>query len=149
MDKLDDKLAALAIMSPVQLRGEWLQLFKREAPATGPRLSALAIAYRLQERSLGALASEYRRELARLGKRYAATGELDADPTARLKPGTRLVRDWRGRTHQVLIRDDGYGYRDRVYASLTQIAREITGTNWSGPRFFGLKRPDGKISDGR
>src|SRR3546814_10021789 len=53
---------------------------------------------------------------------------------------TRLVRDWHGKPHQVLIRDDGFVYQDRVYRSLSHIARAITGSNWSGPRFFGLAR---------
>ena len=139
MSQLGDQLAALATMSPAQLRGEWLQQFRTPAPAVGHRLLALAIAHRVQEKAMGGLASEHVRELARLGKRYAATGEVEADATATLKVGTRLVREWRGTPHQVLIRDDGYGYRDRVYGSLSQIARDITGTNWSGPRFFGLR----------
>lgn len=54
-------------------------------------------------------------------------------------PGTRLVREWKGITHEVVIEDKGYRWRKQHYRSLSHIAREITGTNWSGPRFFGLK----------
>jgi hypothetical protein len=54
------------------------------------------------------------------------------------KPGTRLVRQWRGRTFHVTVTDDGFVYDDRNYTSLSQIAQAITGTKWSGPRFFGL-----------
>src|SRR3546814_18949522 len=104
---LDDHLARLATLSPAELRGEWLQLFRTPAPAVGPWLLALAIAHRLQEKALGALAVEHARELARLAKRYGATGEIDTDDTATLKAGTRLVRDWHGKPHQVLIRGDG------------------------------------------
>jgi hypothetical protein len=57
-----------------------------------------------------------------------------------LKPGTRLVREWKGRVHHVLVLDDGYEYEVRRFSSLTQVASAITGTHWSGPSFFGLKR---------
>jgi hypothetical protein len=57
-----------------------------------------------------------------------------------LKPGVTLVREWHGRTHTVLVREDGFEYQDQRCASLTQIARQITGAHWSGPRFFGLQR---------
>src|SRR3546814_11127997 len=65
--------------------------------------------------------------------------------TATLKIGNRLVRDWPGKPHQVLIRDDGFVYQDRVYRSLSHISRAITGSNWSGPRFFGLARRQRKL----
>ncbi len=141
MNKLEAKLEALATMSPAQLRGEWLQLFRKAAPGVTPHLLALAMAHHLQEKALGRLASEHVRELGRLAGKYAATGKINEDPAAILKVGTRLVRDWHGTPHQVLIRDDGYLYGERVYRSLSQIARVITGTNWSGPRFFGLNSP--------
>lgn len=138
MSRLDDRLTALATLSPAQLRGEWLGVFKTPVPRIGPTLTALAIAHRLQEKAFGGLSGVHARELAKLGARYARTGEIEADRAATLKVGTRLVRDWRGESHHVLIGDDGYQYRDRRYRSLTQIARVITGTGWSGPRYFGL-----------
>ena len=138
MSKLDDRLAALAAMSPAQLRAQWRQLFKAAPPDVGRSLLALGIAYRLQERAMGGLASAQVRELASLAKQVER-GTLAADPGASLKVGTRLVRDWHGEPHQVLIGDDGFVYREQVYTSLSPIARAITGSNWSGPRFFGLK----------
>jgi hypothetical protein len=57
-----------------------------------------------------------------------------------LKPGTRLVREWRGATHSVLIHADGVEWNGKRYSSLTIVAREITGAHWSGPRFFGLRK---------
>jgi hypothetical protein len=143
MARLDDELAALATMSPAQLRGRWLQTFKSAAPDVGHRLLALALAHRLQVRTNGNLSSRHARELDRLASKYAKTGELDLDSAASLKVGTRLVRQWQGATHQVEIVDAGYLYQDRQYQSLSQVARAITGSNWSGPRFFGL-RPAGK-----
>lgn len=140
MARLDDKLAALATMAPAQLRGEWLQTFRTAAPAVGHRLLALGLAHRLQAQALGGLSAAHVGELGRLGARYVKTGEVGGDAAASLKVGSRLVRDWGGVPHQVLIRVDGYLYRERVYGSLSHIAREITGANWSGPRFFGLVR---------
>lgn len=138
MTKLDDRLTALATFSPAQLRSEWRQLFKASPPAVGRTLLALGIAYRLQEQVLGGLTNAQVRELGRLA-RQVDLGIMATDPGASLKVGTRLVRDWHGEPHQVLIRDDGYVYRDQLYSSLSPIARVITGSNWSGPRFFGLK----------
>jgi hypothetical protein len=140
MARLEDRLAALATMSPAQVCGEWLQTFKCPAPDIGHRLLSLAIAHRLQEKAMGGLSTHHARELGRLAAKYAKTGEVDTDCAATLKVGTRLVRDWQGTSHQVLICDDGYVYRDRLYRSLSQVARVITGSNWSGPRFFGLRR---------
>ena len=147
MSRLDDRLAALATMSPAHLRGEWRQSFRAPPPAVGPSLLALGIAYRLQEKEIGGLSSAHVREMARLAKQ-AAKGTLSVEPAASLKVGSRLVRDWHGEPHQVLIRDDGFVYRDKLYRSLTPIARDITGSNWSGPRFFGLKgaRATGRTS---
>lgn len=133
-------LEGLATMSPAQLRSAWLQTVRTAAPPVGHRLLALALAHRLQVRATGGLSSAHAREFAQLARRFARDGTIDIDATATLKVGTRLVRDWHGVPHQVLIRDDGYVYRDRVFSSLTPIAREITGTSWSGPRFFGLVR---------
>lgn len=138
MSKLDDRLAALANMSPAQLRGEWLQLFREAAPPVGHRLLALAIAYRLQEKVYGGLPPAVGRELERVAKSLAKNGTLPAEATATLKVGTRLVREWRGTPHHVHILEEGYVYQDQRYRSLSHIARAITGTNWSGPRFFGL-----------
>jgi len=78
--------------------------------------------------------------LARLVRQLERTGEVSTEREVGLKTGTRLVRDWRGRTHHVLVLDDGFLFEDRRYGSLSLIASEITGANWPGPRFFGLKR---------
>ena len=139
MNRLDDRLAALATLSPAQLRGEWLQVYKSTPPPIGPTLLALGIAHRLQEKALGALPGVHAREIARLGEKYAKTGDVGTDVAATFKVGTRLVRDWQGESHHVLICDDGYRYRHQHYRSLSQIARAITGAHWSGPRFFGLR----------
>src|SRR5690606_36022867 len=105
-----------------------------------PDLLMRGIAYRMQEKLQGGLSSSARRELARLGKQLVKTGDIRLDDRPAIKPGTRLIRAGHGATHQVEVLVDGYLYQDRRYSSLSQIAEHITGTRWSGPRFFGLKR---------
>ncbi|WP_221793667.1 DUF2924 domain-containing protein [Aquisediminimonas sediminicola] len=138
MSLLDQQLAALANMTPTQLRDKWFQTFNFMAPDVGKKMLALGIAYRLQEQLLGGLSSPHSRELTRLEMRFAKTGTVNVDRAATLKVGTLLVREWQGKTHQILIQDEGYLYQDQVFGSLSQVARHITGTHWSGPRFFGL-----------
>ena len=106
-----------------------------------PRLLLLlALAYRMQERAEGGLSKA---ALRRLNGHGGADGEETRRPrprVPRLRPGTRLVREWHGEVHQVMVRDKGFEYRKEQYRSLSQIARTITGTRWSGPSFFGLRR---------
>jgi hypothetical protein len=95
------------------------------------------LAQRLQERRYGGLPAVVRRELARI-----AAGEQPIGvrrPTKKsIRPGTRLVREWQGRPVAVLVLEEGFLWEDRRYRSLSEIAREVTGVRWSGPRFFGL-----------
>ena len=98
------------------------------------------IAWQLQERAHGGLPTSVARQLEKLGAQLERSGELDLEREVTLKPGTRLVREWRERTIRVLVLEQGYLFEDRQYASLSHIARAITGTQWSGPRFFGLKQ---------
>ena len=101
-----------------------------------------ALAYRLQELEFGGLPKWARQSLAgsaAAADPAAAGGASTPKPALpRLKPGARLVREWHGRTHAVIVLDDAFEFEGRRYRSLTQIAREITGAHWSGPRFFGL-----------
>ena len=103
-----------------------------------------ALAYRVQEREFGGLPKWAQQ---RLEGSTAKVDLADADSVAtpklaapRLKPGARLVREWHGRTHTVAVLDDAFEFEGRRYRSLTQIACEITGAHWSGPRFFGLAK---------
>ncbi len=136
---LAERLARVATCTPTELRGEWLRVMKQPAPsAFTTDLMRRALAYRIQEQAQGGLALALRQELERLGTSTERTPTAVL-PTARIKPGTRLVRDWGGASHHVVVEADGFRYRDTRYGSLSQIAREITGAQWSGPRFFGLK----------
>ena len=129
--KLNARLEVLGRLSTSELKTEWVRVFRADPPRLTPDLLRLAIGYRLQERLHGGLPARTRRQIAAPITRQGAT--------ALMKPGTRLLRSWNGRTIEVLVTDAGYQHDGRSYGSLSQIAREITGTAWSGPRFFGLR----------
>ncbi len=102
-------------------------------------LLVLAIAWKLQEKVYGGLTAAQKRKLAGIAEDLRKNGDLSAGPAIRMKPGLKLVREWRGETHTVLVLEDGFEWNGQRRRSLSTIAREITGTRWSGPRFFGLK----------
>lgn len=114
-------------------------------PRLGKDLMIRAIAYRIQEQAQGGLTPAPRRRISKLSRELAETGRITVENGPSIKPGTRLIREWQGNTHEVTVTDDGYLYRDRPYRSLSRIAREITGTRWSGPTFFGLTKRNRKI----
>jgi hypothetical protein len=99
-----------------------------------------SLAYELQARVQGDLPADVRHRLRRLHKAFKATPAYTPLPGRGVKPGTVLTRTWRGVTHQVRVRDQDFEYRGERYASLSEVARRITGTRWSGPLFFDLKR---------
>lgn len=143
MIALDQQLAELKTTPPAQLRSTWRDTFKTPAPDIGPDLLRRGIANRLQERVHGSLTGATKREIERLRKRVERTGKAGNMHAISLKIGTRLVRSWNGKSYHVLVCDDGFEFEGRHYASLSHIAREITGAHWSGPRFFGLKKRSG------
>lgn len=98
------------------------------------------LAYRLQERAHGGLNAATRKRLRALAAKIEAEPDGDFLGTPGIKPGARLVREWRGVTHKVTVVEDGFVHDGRRYKSLSEIARLITGTRWSGPLFFGLKK---------
>jgi hypothetical protein len=151
MAELDDQLAALAAMSASEIKAEWERVFRQPAPSFSTDLMGRALAYRLQERVHGGLPAATKRELTRIAKQLKAGKSIPSDTATSLRPGTRLVREWRGKVHQVLVLDGAYLFEERRYSSLTRIARTITGANWSGPRFFGLKQakvPQAEVANG-
>ena len=131
-------LAYLDALQPSELQSQWRDLFGRKVPARlGPELMKRGIAYRLQEKNHWGLS-----RIAQLRLKSALTnaGKLGAKAAASssaVKSGTRFVREWNGKTHEVLASSDGnFEYCGKVYRSLSVIAREITGAHQSGPRFF-------------
>ena len=121
-----------------ELRREWRRRYNHDPPRISRDLLTLGIDYRRQEIEHGELGKETLRNLQTLAKTLRTTGRVGPTPNLTLKPGARLVREWRGRTHTVTVTEDGFVYGGTSYPSLTQIAKRITGAHWSGPRFFGL-----------
>ncbi len=139
-EDLSEKLTALAELDTARLRREWRRLYRSHPPLHIRRdLLVLAIAWKLQERVHGGLTTAQKRKLAGIAEDLGKNGDLSVNRAIRMKPGMRLVREWRGETHTVLVLEDGFEWNGERRRSLSAIAREITGTRWSGPLFFGLK----------
>lgn len=140
MSSLGSKLPELSGMTPAQLRSLWRESWRKPAPAIGPDLLRRGIAWKQQARIHGDVPSHVRREIDAVLSRLLSGKSAVADERISLKPGTRLVREWRGVLHQVVVLESGYEHEGRHYSSLSQVASAITGVHWSGPRFFDLKR---------
>ncbi len=130
LDRLDE-------LGPAELKEEWSRCHGAPAPSVTPDLLRLGIAYRLQEKKQRGLSRESKR-LLRQAVAIAQQDNAAATPPRRLMPGTRLVRDWHGVGHTVIVLDKDFEYDGQIWRSLTAIAKAITGTHRNGPRFFGL-----------
>jgi hypothetical protein len=106
----------------------------------GAHLLRRRLAYELQARTLGDLPAGTQRRLRRLHQSFKANPQHKPMPRRPLKPGLVLTRTWQGVLHQVQVADQGFDYRGERFTSLSEVARRITGTRWSGPLFFGLKK---------
>ena len=147
-DAVAARLRALEGMTYGGLRVEWRRLYRAHPPQRVARdllaqrvardLLVLGVAWKVQEQAYGGLGAATKRRLADLAKTMEQDGDLARRRVARLKPGARLVREWRGQTHTVIVLEDGFEWQGKRWRSLSAIAREITGAHWSGPRFFGL-----------
>ena len=139
--ELETRIKLLPRMSKEQLLSLWNQLFK-VPPQRQLRRDLLIkfIAYRMQEQAYGGLNPATRERLAELARKFEVNPNADLSGVPRIKAGTRLIRDWRGKSHCVTVIENGFEYAGKRYFSLSQIARLITGTRWSGPLFFGLRR---------
>lgn len=135
-------IARLPTLPTRELRGLWQEHFGRRAPVSFRReLLVPFLAYRIQEKAYGGLKPSVLSELRRIS-RCLDNGEdpIKSSKASNIKTGTRIVRTWQGQTHEVVITESGFEYSGATYRSLSQIARKITGTQWSGPAFFGLKQ---------
>ncbi|RYG88395.1 MAG: DUF2924 domain-containing protein [Alphaproteobacteria bacterium] len=119
------------------LREVWRQRYGDPPRLRSPQLLRLNLAWRLQADAFGGLDADTKRRLRRGGAGAAAADSLQA--------GVRLSREWKGATHEVIVEEGGYRYDGRSWASLSQIARHISGVRWNGPRFFGLRADVGKV----
>ena len=146
-DRISAEMAALASLGIRGLKSRWRAWYDTEPPARISReLLTSAIAYRLQEREFGGLAPATRRLLERVAADRSSRRLVAR--ARKVAPGALLIREWRGAAHQVTVHDDGVVYRGKRYGSLSEIARLITGTRWSGPLFFGLRKRAAEACDG-
>jgi hypothetical protein len=139
------QLAALKTAPIAALKQQWRDLFDREPPPYNRRFLENRLGYRIQELAHGGLSKEAVERLDALADELESKAPrrrtaLENRPIA----GTRLIREWKHVEHCVTVRHDGFEYRGRQYQSLSAIARQITGTRWNGPLFFGLKNSRGR-----
>jgi hypothetical protein len=139
LEELAQEIKHLPALDVPALKQKWAALFGDDpSPNLGPTLLTRAIAYRLQEKALGGLKPSTQRVLDRAtDNRSKSASQYTSQPRA--SAGTVLIREWRGVSHRVTVFDSDVVYRDRRYKSLSEVARAITGSRWSGPLFFGLK----------
>lgn len=146
--RLGGQLDTLANLTIFELRTEWRRHHRMSPPKRLSRnLLIRGIAYKMQERALGGLSRSILKKLEGL-RSQDTTKPVSTSPS--LRPGTKLIRDWGGTTHTVLVLKAGFEWHGKTYRSLSTIAKAITGAHWSGPRFFGLNRRSrtrGKAAD--
>ena len=151
-EPIPSRLSDLRELDRIALSDLWRQLFDAPAPAKLRRdLMIPILAYRIQEKSFGPLKAVTQTRLRQLAEGFARGQEQPPLSKSSLKTGTRLVREWRDEVHLVNVEANGYEYKGGRYKSLSQVARLITGTRWSGPLFFGIKsnRPDRAAEEGQ
>ena len=145
-EALDKEIARLRGLDVGDLRARWHTVFRRAAPPHLPRhLLFRILAYRLQADQLGDLNADTRRVLERIGSGSSEeinrlVVDLNRSKTE-LRPGTLLTREWDGHLQQVMVLAGGFTWNGKTYRSLSKVAFAMTGTRWSGPRFFGLDQP--------
>ena len=142
-DRVRDGIAALDGLDLGQLRALWQKLYRTAAPKGFRReLLIRACAYQIQAKAYGGLSPKTRRKLLKIAAQAEQGTFTTAGAPRRLRPGTRLVRAYDGKTHTVEVLTDGFAWNGQKFRSLSAIARAISGTNWNGHVFFGLTRPN-------
>jgi Protein of unknown function (DUF2924) len=139
-EKLANELAGLERLSGEKLNQHFKIMYRADPPPRMRRaLLIQALAYRLQEKALGGLKPATRRLLASAADDAAARRTMPEARERKIKPGTILLREWHGVQHRLTVLEDGVQFGGQRYRSLSEVARKITGSRWSGPLFFGLK----------
>lgn len=145
-DAVSSQLDHLTSVDAVELRKLWREHFGCPPPPRMRRdMLARILAHENQTRAYGGLSKSAVKALDQVAREEFGESNRQRPPKAnlRLTPGTRLVRDWRGVTHEVCVTEHGFSWRGTSYSSLSAIARAITGTRWNGPAFFGLRSKGG------
>lgn len=157
MDDVSKRLATIRSMDRSELLVAWRQLIGRPPPRRASmKLLQRVLSWEAQAQAFGGLPPDVDRQLRNRAKQlFAERSSSDVQPfnipsvspdkrqsvvsaIGRLRPGVQLMREWNGRTHRVEVTEDGFVMDNKTYRSLIAIAKRITGTHWSGPRFFGL-----------
>ncbi len=140
--QLLEQIKQLELSTISDLKLKWRELKGQEPPQFAKRsFLTQVIAWELQAKASGGIKPSVHRLLLGLGSGQSPSTSSNAlPPTPKLSLGVKLIRTWRGEDHQVIVTDEGFLWRDKTFKSLSIIAREITGTQWSGPVFFGLKK---------
>jgi len=142
MKCISDQIAQVAELPRSELVELWTRTHKALPPTgVGRRLLELSAAYSIQSNMFGHLDRNTKRALMAATPKSGGSCKPAATqqrPVKTMNPGSRLVRVWNGKTHQVEVLEKGFVWNERYFRSLSAIAREITGARWSGPRFFGL-----------
>ena len=141
-ETLSAQIETLPTLNKAQLLAVWAENFGKDPPPNlRKELMVPVLAYRMQEREYGGLSHGARRRLREVAATLRTDKPSQERPDSAPQTGTRLLRVWGGETHEVVATGSGYEYRGQTYSSLSKIAREITGTQWSGPLFFGVRKP--------
>ena len=142
---IQQRLAALPQLNKAELCILWRQLNEKDPPPKiRKELLLRVLAYRIQEQEFGGLNTAQSRQLRQLASAFEANPNTAVSTRCPIKPGTRLMREWKRQVHVVEAETNGFEYKGNRYESLSEIARLITGTRWSGPLFFGLKGDQSK-----
>jgi hypothetical protein len=132
------------------LRKRYRELFRAEPPkAFGPDLLRRSIAHRIQEKAYDGLSRIAQKLLDQLVKQAQTKPNGRLQLPRRIKPGSELVRTWKGKSYRVVVVADGFAYDGKTFTNLSEIASAITGTRWNGPRFFGLGAASEAGADGQ
>lgn len=142
-DTIEAEIARLDGLGLQELRQVWRQRLGPPPQHISTELTRRRLAYELQVKAYGGLRPETRRRLKHLYKAFKADPRHAPSSSLGLKPGLVLTREWNGTEHRVTVLEKGFEYHDEQYGSLSQVARRITGSRWSGPAFFGLKHRRG------
>lgn len=138
---LASRISALPALNKARLLVLWHENFtKSPPPKLRKELMVPILAYRMQEKEHGGLSHSARKRLREIAKSINSEKRPREEAQPDSERGTRLLRSWHGEVHEVIVTDTGYVYRGSIFSSLSKIAREITGTQWSGPLFFGTKK---------
>jgi hypothetical protein len=149
-NSVSTQLASLPHLSKEELCATWKRVFQTSPPRQLRRqLTIRILAYRIQEQAFGGLSKGSCKRLSQIARAVEKDPAAEISAAPAFKPGTRLLRQWRDQSHIVTATEKGYEYQGSHYQSLSEVARLITGTRWSGPLFFGVNPGSAKTAASR